>query len=272
MLQGEDTFLDALPPDCRERAWDLIAERAADVDLFLAPTRYFADLMGRRLRLRPERIRVVPNGINLEGYRIGDAPTRPPVVGYFARMCPEKGLETLVDAYIQLRRRNRVGRVCLKIGGGCGPADARFVAGLRERLTRVGWARDAAFHPNLDRAQKIEFLRSLTVFSVPALFGEAFGLYLIEAMAAGVPVVQPDVASFPELLAATGGGLLCEPNNSEALAAALESLLLDPPRARALGQAGRRAVLDQFTSQHMAAQVAAAYEEAVRLRSHSGPN
>ena len=97
------------------------------------------------------------------------------------------------------------------------------------------------------------------MFSVPALYGEAFGLYVIEALAAGVPVVQPRTAAFPELIEATGGGVLCEPGDPQALAEAIEELLLDPARARALGEAGRRAVFEKFSAEAMARDMVQAY-------------
>ena len=248
-LQGEDSFLDALPETHRAACWRTLAERAAAVDLFIAPSRYFGNLMRERLGLPADRVRVVHNGINLEGYGVEgrgskaegqtgappstlDARPSTPVLGFFARMCPEKGLDTLVEAYIVLRQRGRVGQLKLRVGGSCGPADAAFVDSLRERLEASGLLDDVEFHPNLDRAGKLAMLRSLSVFSVPALYGEAFGLYVIEALAAGVPVVQPRVAAFPELIEATGGGVLCAAGDALALAEAIEALLLDPARAR----------------------------------------
>ena len=69
---------------------------------------------------------------------------------------------------------------------------------------------------------------------MPARYGEAFGLYVIEAMAAGVPVVQPRVAAFPELIEATGGGVLCAADDAQSLAEAIEELLLDPRSGAAL--------------------------------------
>jgi glycosyltransferase involved in cell wall biosynthesis len=167
-------------------------------------------------------------------------------------MCPEKGLGTLVEAFVRLRKSGRVPGLRLKIGGSCGPGDARFVSSLQSRLTAEGLLGQAEFHPNLDRARKLEFLRSLTVFSVPANYGEAFGLYLLEALAAGVPVVQPRAAAFPEILEATGGGVLFAPEDVEGLADAIEALLLEPGRARALGTAGQRAVFEKFSSEQMA--------------------
>ena len=253
-LQGEDAFLDSFPEELRKPTWDLLIERSADVDLFIAPSQYFADIMSKRLQLPPSKMQVVYNGINVEGYTPASAPPDPPVIGYFARMCREKGLDTLVDAYIGLRKRMK--NVKLHIGGGCGPSDEPFVAELRKRLESAGVLPDVQFFPNLERAAKLEFLRGLSVLSVPALYGEAFGLYVIEALASGVPVLQPEVASFPELIAATGGGRLCKPGDPAALAGALEGLLTDPQLARNLGQKGRQAVLERFTNDHMARRIA----------------
>lgn len=259
-LQGEDSFLDSLPVVQREVAWRTLVERAAEVDLFIAPSRYFGDLMTERLRLKPDRVRVIFNGINLDGYVPAATPPNPPTLGYFARMCREKGLDTLVEAFLLLKQRDRVKDLKLLIGGSCGPADEPFVNSMRQRLTAACVFGNVEFHTNPDRAGKQAFLRSLSVFSVPALYGEAFGLYLMEALASGVPVVQPRHAAFPELIAATGGGELVEPGSPVALADGLERLLLDPTRARALGAAGRQAVEKHFTVERMARETLRAYE------------
>lgn len=258
-LQGEDSFLDALPETHRAAAWQLLSERAADVDAFIAPSRYFAEVMMRRLGLRPERVHVIHNGLNLDGYGSHHATRNTqhaaPVLGYFARMCREKGLDTLVEAFIHLKNRDRVPRLKLHIGGGCGPGDESFVKSLRKRLAEAGFIGETMFAPNLNRAEKVAFLESLTVFSVPARYGEAYGLYVIEAMAAGVPVVQPRTAAFPELIEATGGGVLSESNDPKQLAEAIEAMLLEPGRAQALGEAGRKAVFERYSIEAMTDQV-----------------
>lgn len=275
-LQGEDAFLDALPVAHRAEAWRLLRERAADADLFVAPSRYFGDLMTGRLGLDPARVRVIHNGLNLDGYgdgrRLtggggvlvregGGASARPPapVLGFFGRMCREKGLDTLVEAFIELKRRDRVPRLKLHVGGSCGPGDEPFVKETRKRLAAAGFIGETQFAPNLSRAEKIAFLEGLSVFSVPADCGEAFGMYVLEAMAAGAPVVQPRAAAFPELIEATGGGVLCEPGNPRSLADAAEPLLLEPEKARAMGEAGRRAVHERYTVEAMADEVARVY-------------
>jgi glycosyltransferase involved in cell wall biosynthesis len=268
LLGGEDAFLDGLPSSARDIAWKILAERCRDVDLFLPPTRYFSELMCGRLSLHPEKVRVVPNGINLAGYSAVPSPGSlvqgSPVLGYFARMCREKGLDTLVDAYLLLRKREAGKTLRLHVGGGCGPMDEPFVEEQRRKLDAAGALSDAQFFPNIDHAAKIAFYQNLTVFSTPALYGEAFGLYVIEAMAVGVPIVQPRHAAFPELIEATGGGVLCEPGDSTSLADAIESLLRDQIRARALGAAGREAVAREFNIDTVAAKTAQAFEQ-VRL-------
>lgn len=262
LLAGEDSFLDSLPEAYRAASWRAAQERARDIDWFLPTSHYFAGVMMRRLQLRPERVKVVYSGINLEGYQPAIVPPNPPVLGYFARMCKEKGLHTLVDAFIELRRRDRVKQLRLRIGGGLGPVDeAGLVKGLREQLQAHGLLGETEFCPNLTREQKVDFYRSLSVLSVPALYGEAFGLYLVEAWACGVPVVQPRHGSFPELLAISNGGAICEPGSALALADALESLLLDPARRRVLGESGREAALNQFGIERMAEQTISLFQE-----------
>jgi glycosyltransferase involved in cell wall biosynthesis len=265
MLQGEDTFLDGLPEAQRTTAWKVLRARARDIDLFIAPSRYFGDLMAKRLELPPERVRVVYNGINLVGYASREPRTEQsasPALGYFARMCPEKGLGLAVDVFIELKKRGKIPGLKFRVGGGCGPSDEKFVAKLRTKLEEAGVLNDCEFFPNVTREEKIRFLQSLDVFCTPALYGEAFGLYVIEALAAGVPVVQPRHAAFPEIIEATGGGLIAEPN-AAALAQSVESLLLNRQRARALGEAGQRAVLQRFSVQRMAEGVLNVYREAV---------
>lgn len=239
-LQGEDSFLDALVEPYRQQAWQLLRERCADITRFVAPSRYYADQMAARLGLKS--VTVVPNGIVLDGYEPA-VPTTP-TIGYLTRMHPSKGLDTLVDAFCKIQ--GRVENVRLIVAGAQTASDAVFVRALQRRAGPA-----AEFHPNPDRAVKLELLRRMSVFSVPAMYGEAFGLYVLEALATGVPVVQPRHGSFPELIEATGGGVLYEPGQ---LADALEALLLDPERARRLGATGRRVVQEKFSDTAMARQ------------------
>jgi glycosyltransferase involved in cell wall biosynthesis len=252
-LQGEDTFLDSLPEPHRAKCWEALRERAAEVDTFIAPSHYFAELMTKRLDLRPERVKVVYNGIRLDGYESAPANIIPPVLGYFARMSKEKGLDTLVAAYAHIRKNNLVPNLRLKIGGAMGPSDESLVAKLKEELRATGFLNDVEFHPNLDKSAKQAFMKSLSVFSVPALYGEAFGLYLVEAWAAGVPVVQPRHAAFPELVRASGAGVICEPRDPVALAQGITDVLNTPGKRQHLSEAALKASRATFNVYAMAA-------------------
>ena len=260
-LQGEDTFLDGLGERAPE-VWTLLAERMRDADLWIAPSRYFADQMSQRMKWTAaetaQRIRVLPNGIAPDEPASapplrGDAP----VIGYLARFVPGKGLGVLVEAFIAMKKRGRLPSLRLRCAGSMTADDAHYVASLKAKLKAAGCSADAEFLPNVSRAEKAEFLRSLDVFTVPAISSEAFGLYVIEALAAGVPVVQPKLFSFPEIVAATGGGVVYTPGvgaveNANALAAALEEMLGDMDRARAIGRAGGDAVKRNYSMSAMA--------------------
>ena len=252
LLEGEDAFLDSLPSPEREESWEEIRRRVTDVSLFIAPSRYYADVMAERAAIPRERLAQIYNGINLDGFRLSKLPDAPPVLGFFTRMCPEKGLDTLVDAYISLRQTERVPGLKLAVGGGCQPMDEPFVAEQKDKLRAAGLMGDATFQPNIDREAKLRFFRQLTVLSVPALYGEAFGLYVVEAMASGVPVVAPEDASFPEMIAETGAGVICEKGSAEALAKAIGDLLSDRERLAKCAEAGRTAVEATFNIQQMA--------------------
>jgi glycosyltransferase involved in cell wall biosynthesis len=268
-LQGEDYFLDGMPDPYREQAWAILRERAAEVDAFIPVSCYYGRVMQDRLALAPDRVHVVWNGIALDGYGPAKARPDPPAVGYLARMSPLKGLDVLVDAFILLRASGRAGRVKLRVAGSMTAEDEVYVSLLRKRLEEAGLAGDAEFLPNVDRAGKQAFLRSLSLLSVPATYGESFGLYVLEALASGVPVVLPRHAAFPELIDATGGGILVDPGDPKALAEGLEAMLLDPARARAFAAAGREVVLRDFSVARMAKGVAKVLEEA-RRRSGEG--
>lgn len=267
-LQGEDSYLDALPEKFCKPAWKLLREQAQAADGFVAPNRYFAEVMSQRLGIEPKRIHIVADGIELDGYQLANridhgAPyskshrtEQPVTLGFFARMCRDKGLHLLVEAFISLRRQAQdVVPLRLKVGGGCGPTDEAFVAEMKGRLARAGCGGEVTFHPNLSRSEKLSFLQSLDVFCVPATYPEAFGLYLLEAMAAGVPVVQPRLAGFTELVEMTGGGVLYAPNEAKHLMNALQSLLKNRSQARELGLKGQRAVFEQFSARQMAARM-----------------
>jgi glycosyltransferase involved in cell wall biosynthesis len=208
--------------------------------------------MRERLDLTEERVRVAWNGVDVEDLWPAPTPPAVPTIGYLARLSPEKGLRTLIDAYLLI---DTPADLRLRVAGVELAADRPFVEACRRRVAEAGRADRVEFHPNVTREQKVSHLRSLSAFSVPATYGESFGLYLLEAWACGIPVVQPRHGAFPELVTETDGGRLCAPDDPDSLAAVLSELLGDEPERARHGAAGREAVLDRFTSDAMAARV-----------------
>jgi len=259
LLQNEAPYIDNMAEGLRESVWELMAECAREVECFIAPSEFYAALMREKLKLADDRVRVIHNGISHEGYTADPVAPNPPVIGFFARLCKDKGLDTLIDAFIKLKAGNSIPQLRLKIGGGCRPMDEPFVERMRARLHAKALLGDVEFHPNLSREAKQNFLKSLSVLSVPAQFGESFGFYIIEAMAAGVPVVQPRCASFPELVEATGGGVCYKHDGPESLTNAIEKMLYNPTEAKALGLKARETVREKFSSECMAIEMAALF-------------
>lgn len=251
-LQGEDSFLDTLIDPYREQCWAAMRSNAQHVSQFVAPSRFYAQLMQEKLGISEDKISVVYNGLDANSFGVADPDPNWPVIGYFARMIHGKGLTTLVDAFIELSRRGSIPRVKLKIGGAKTQADEKYVSGLQKKLDEAGLTKRVEWHPNVNFNDKVKFFRNLTVMSVPATYGEAFGLYILEAMASGVPVVQPEHGAFPELIATSGGGITCPPDDPVALANALEQLLQDDHQREQLTNRGLAGVRNEFSAARMA--------------------
>ena len=258
-LQDEHTWLDAMPDPHRRRCWEVLSNKARDVDTFIAVSDWYAKEMSTRMSIPRDRIVVVPAGIELDGIEPASAPVDPPVIGYLSRMSECLGLGLLVDAFVRLKEDPRFKDLRLRVTGGQTAEDEEFLAGVRATLREHGVENDVEFLDHFDKEARHAFMRSLSVLSVPALGGKAFGAFIIEAQAFGVPVVQPAVGAFPEILETTGGGCIYDPNDDNALTRALEALLLDPARAHELGLHGRSAVLREYDVEKTSERVLAVY-------------
>jgi glycosyltransferase involved in cell wall biosynthesis len=262
-LQDENEWIDPMSAAYQQQVWGLMAERAVDVDLFVAASNHYARLAGARLGIPATRIEVVYAGIDLEGYEVSPLPLDPPVIGYLSRMSESLGLGILVDAFLTLRRDPGFRDLRLHITGGHAPEDRAFLRRIRKAVKREGCEDAVRIFEAFDRPDRIAFLKSLTLMSVPVPAGEAFGTYQIEALAAGVPVLQPNAGGFPEFIEATGGGAIYEPNDSRTLAEGAAALLRNPERLRHHAEAGRRAVRERFSIQNMVRNMARVYEKAL---------
>jgi glycosyltransferase involved in cell wall biosynthesis len=252
-LQGEDLFLSGLDSSYRDRALELIRANVDYVDAFIAVSNYCADFMAGYLGIPEHKIHVVPLGINLEGYQVAQR-SRSDVftIGYFARVAPEKGLHMLAEAYRNLRARSDAPKARLEVAGYLAPEHKPYLHGIEQQMNAWGYGEEFHYRGVLDRQEKVEFLQSLDVLSVPATYDEPKGIFLLEAMANGVPVVQPRRGAFTEVLEKTSGGLLVEPDDPHRLADGLLEIWQNPALAEELGRNGYEKVRAFYSAGRMA--------------------
>jgi len=253
-LSGEDIFLEKLTAPYYDQARQLIRERAADVSAFVALNGYYADYMADYMDVPRDKIEVIPHGLDLEGHgnpapRPENAPRR---IGFFARICHDKGLHLLVDAAEKLIADRSLPPFEVHAAGYLGGGDRQYLADIERRIAAGPLAGRFTYHGELDRTQKIEFLQSLDVMALPTVYRESKGLPVLEAWANATPVVLPAHGTFPELIADADGGLLHEPMHADHLAEQLATLLQNPASAAELGRRAQSAVNDRYTAAQMA--------------------
>lgn len=266
-VQGDDIFLDALPEKVRTEALGLIHTNAKHIDRFVATCDYYAGHMAQQFDVPRERFEVIYPGLNLAGHGGERAPRLDRfTIGYFARIDPAKGLHHLVDAYLLLKRQANLPPVRLRVSGWLGDHQKPYLEAQRLKLEGAGLLSEYEYIDSPSHKDKVRFLHSLDVLSVPTTYREPKGLYVLEALANGIPVVQPRHGSFPELIERTQGGVLVAPENPEDLARALGDLARSPQTAATLGARGKEAVHRDFTAERMARETVALYERTLAQR------
>jgi glycosyltransferase involved in cell wall biosynthesis len=253
-LSGEDIFLEKLTPPHYDEARQLLRERSQDVHAFVAMNGYYADFMAEYLAVPRERVQVIPHGLDLEGHgeRQVRAKGSPAKIGFFARICHDKGLHLLVEACERLAARAGAPAFELHAAGYLGAGDRLYLDEIEHRVGRGSLAGRFKYHGEFDRQAKIAFLQSLDVMSLPTAYRESKGLPVLEAWANGVPVVLPAHGAFPEMVADAAGGVLHRPLDAADLADKLAELLNDPERGEELGRRGRQAVHQRYHARAMA--------------------
>lgn len=265
-LQGEDLFLDGLQEPWRTEALDLIRKQVDHVDSFLSVSEYYAEFMPRYLGIPRNKIQTVPLGINPTGFEMRDeSGIRPFTVGFLARVAPEKGLHVLAEAYRLLRHSGELPQARLEVAGYMAADCKPYLNKIEADLRKAKLGDEFHYRGVLDRAEKIAFLRQLDVMSIPATYDEPKGVSLLEAMACGVPVVQPRRGGFTEIVEKTGGGLLVQPDDPRALADGILEIYRNKQLAADLGAKGFRGLREQYTSAHMADKLLQAYESVLPL-------
>ncbi len=263
-LQGEDLFLDNLQEPYHTESLNLIRDHLPHVDQFLSVSEYYAEFMPCYLGIPREKIRVVPIGINPDGFERRDADRSGPfTVGFFGRIAPEKGLHVLAEAYRIARESGELSEARLEAAGYMAADCKPYLEAIQKRLQDAGFGGEFHYRGVLERADKIAFLRGLDVMSMPATYDEPKGVSLLEAMACGVPLVQPRRGSFTEIVERTGGGLLVQPDDPQSVADGILKIARDQQLAAELSANGFRGVREHYTAAHMADKVLEAYESVI---------
>ena len=263
-LQGEDLFLEGLQEPYRSESKKLIESQLQHVDVFISVSEYYAEFMPGYLGIPRNKIRVVPLGINLDGYEKKEQSSDGTLkIGYFARIAPEKGLHVLADAYQRMRKSGSLTNARMEVAGYLAPEYQRYLHDIESGFKSSGLGEEFTYRGVLDRQQKISFLQSLDVLSVPATYNEPKGIFLLEAMACGVPVVQPRRGGFTEIIKRTGGGLLVEPDDVDSLAEGLLTIACDTEIAKRLASDAFTKVREHYSVTRMADSALEVYTDMV---------
>jgi glycosyltransferase involved in cell wall biosynthesis len=260
-LQDEDQWVETMNAPFIEQVWELIAEKTADVDAFIAVSKYYGEQMRKKLNIPAAKLKTVHIGIVTAGYPEDKSFPEPPAIGYISKISEALGFGILAAAFLQLKADERFRKLKLYASGGVTKDNLNFIRSWQRKIARAGFAADFIIEPEFELQDRIEMLKKISLFSVPVPGGEAFGTYLLEAMAAGVPVVQPDAGGFSEIIAETGGGIVYNPNDAETLAEILKRLLNDEDELKRLSECAATAVRKQFDISNFVDNTLKVYQE-----------
>jgi glycosyltransferase involved in cell wall biosynthesis len=190
-LQDEDVWVDAMHPQFQQKIWDLMHERAEDVDALVAVSNFFAETMKKRMSLPAEKVHTFYLGVDADDYHFIPVKEKPRNIGYISRMCHENGFDIVVDAFIELKKKPGFEDVKLIATGGSTGDDAKYIKEQKHKIRENNLEDSFEIIDEFEGDTRHNFFKKVSLISVPVRIGEAFGMYLLESMASGVPVVQP---------------------------------------------------------------------------------
>jgi glycosyltransferase involved in cell wall biosynthesis len=258
-LQNEDDWVDAMIEPYRSKAWALIAQEEKHIDLFIASSAYFKQLFIEKTGVDEAKIKVVPTAIEVDEKHGVDARPEIPALGFYSRLNQMNGLDKLIDAYILLREKEEFADLKLHLSGGYTHDEKDFINDQIAKLKNAGLENEVILYNSFTGNQKKSFFSSIDLLCVPVRKHDAFGLYLLEAISAGVAVVQPATGSFPEIIEATQGGITYFPDTVEKLAETLTESLSNRIALHKMGQKGREVISKELTPRAMAIAIKEAY-------------
>jgi glycosyltransferase involved in cell wall biosynthesis len=262
-LQDEDVWVDAMKEKYRDKTWNIMAEKAEDVDAFIAVSHYYAGQMKEKMTIPDHKMNVIYIGIEKEIYRYSEPVFDPPAIGYLSRMFHDHGFGLFIDAYIKLKENEQFKDVKLKLTGGYTADDKPYVDRQLKKLKKRGLLNDVEIVEKFCKESLSDFFSKVTILTVPVLKGEAFGTYQLESLICGTPLVQPALGAFPEIIEKTGGGAFYSPNTVDALVAKWAEVLSDPEKIKEMSVKGRKSVMENYTTEVLTKEVLRVYEEVI---------
>lgn len=263
-LLNEDDWIEDMVEPFKSKAWDLIAREAVHVDRFVTPSLYYKEMFISKTGLDGRNIDVVPLGFDPENLSAVKPETRNPAIGYFCRVNAHNGFDKLVDAFILMKSSNSIPGLTLNVCGGFTADDKPFVTSQIKKIKEHGYQKDVKIFPEFQGNKKAEFFHSVDLISVPVSKYDGYGLYLLEANIAGIPVVQPATGAFPEIIATTGGGITYEPDTAEKLAETLTDLMNNKQLRDELGRKGYAGVRAALSLEKMSERLELLYRQTVQ--------
>jgi len=260
-LLNEDDWIDDMAEPYQSNAWKMIAKEAHYVDSFITPSIYSRELFKRKTGLKGDNVHIVPLGFDPESSEHIRTGSDSPALGYFCRVNAHNGFDKLADAFIEIRLKNLVPGLTLHVCGGFTGDDKPFISRQIKKIKEHGLEKSVRIYPEFMGNKKLEFFNNVDVISVPVRKYDGYGLYILEANGAGIPVVQPATGAFPEIVRMTGGGLIYSPDNNEELINTLVKLLNDPGLQKELGDAGRKNVKSELSPEKMSIALSGIYKE-----------
>jgi glycosyltransferase involved in cell wall biosynthesis len=260
-LQDEDVWVDVMSESNREKVWSLMSEKGRDVDAFISVSHFFTTFSMGKMDIPKEKVYTLHLGVDPDDYKFINSLEKDRAIGYLSRMCEENGMDILIDAFLILKKDPANKDIILYLTGGSTGDDAAYIKAQKKKIKNAGLEEDVVFLGNFDNHERHIFFERVSVLSVPVRKGEAFGIYLTEAMASGIPVVQPALGAFPEIVEASDGGLIYDENTPEKLAESLQVLLSDKKLLGEKSMNARIGVEEKFNIKKKAASLVEIYDK-----------
>lgn len=258
-LLNEDDWIDEMAEPYRSKAWEMIAVEAEHVDTFITPSHYYRNLFMKKTGVGAKNIVVLPLGIEAGPFAPRTENIHSPSIGYFSRVSHMNGFDKLADAFIKLKSENSIPELSLHVCGGYTGDDKPFIKEQIRKIKSHGYGGSVKIYQEFQGRAKQEFFNNLDLMSVPVRKHDGYGLYILEANAAGVPVVQPGTGAFKEIIEKTRGGIIYSPDSIEALSGAIRGLLNDKDTRSELGSQGASSVREIYSVEKMSSGLSDVY-------------